>query len=102
MKTEKENIIQIVEKVSNNEWVKTELILEVVFEVDKNNIYRKVSSTRYIQAEVKTTDNTELFEYIADGWVSMEDMIEIHNELFTETFNDNKKTKITLVDKSYE
>lgn len=103
MKTHKETevVIKIVEKVNKKDFVKTTLTLEVEYEdINDDLILRKTKSSRIIQVDVVSGDTTEKYEYTADGYVSMEDIMSVHNEIFTDFFNPEKKTNITLIDRT--
>lgn len=96
---EQEVVIEIKEVITKKESITTQLILEVEYCIDEYKIARKCDSRRYILCSCVVNGESTSTKYAADGWVTMDEVMDIHNSNFERFFNSEKKTKISIIDK---
>lgn len=98
MRTEEQVVVDIKEVINRKNEVQTTLILYVDYEAGEDKIERKKNSYRKIFSVITLNGEKKTTVYAADGFVSMDQIYEIHTEAFLSNFDNIKDTKITLIE----
>jgi len=95
MKTEESKVLEIDEQVGKYGRITTSVILYVDFK-DEDGILKKVNSYRKIFIKVKKGKDIKTSVYEADGFIKMEQLMDLHNDTFSSNFDLDAETKITF------
>ena len=101
MKTHEEQmkVLEIDEVVGRKGRITTTVKLYVEYTENQDGIMIKNNSYRKIFVVVKKGGDTTTSTYHADGFVKMEQLMDLHNEAYESNFDAGDESKITFIDK---
>ena len=97
---EQELVVGFYEKINRNDHINTELFLFCKFSEDKDGAERCSSSKRLLRVSVYKDSKHIQSEYESVEYVEMEEVMEVHNKIFLEHFDQNAKSKLKLIDRT--
>jgi len=96
---EQELVLGFYEKINKTDHINTELFLLCKFKEDTEN-GECIESKRLLRVSVYKTGKLIQSEYMSDDYVEVDEVMNVHNDIFLEHFEQNTKTKLKLIDRT--